>query len=366
MENLDVQVRKIVRQMRDNPVHMYAMQRRSKELVEKVKGGEIVLPDSGDKQSTWQMSEYSFFEEDEDICVYLDFRNQVFGSLDQPDKTHGHFKDFLHSHEFFEIFYVYSGVCHCYFDGREFKLPQGTIWVFNTQCAHSVYLPDDETNLVNILLRKSTFSATLLGMINDNDLFLSFFLNSIYNSNSAPKQLQFTAEPGGMPEFYIFKIIEEYARKSPYSQSIMKHLFCCLLAELARQYRERADSRDREGGLHISQVISYISDNYSTATLQSTAEHFHYNPNYLSKYMLKHTNQTFSEYLTKFKLDKAAHLLTSTALPLERIASLTGYSERSAFDKAFKKYSGLTPRQYRVRRQETHLPPGKRGEAARG
>ena len=73
--------------------------------------------------------------------------------------------------------------------------------------------------------------------------------------------------------------------------------------------------------------------------------------------MLKHTNQTFSEYLTRFKLEKAAHLLTSTALPLERVASLTGYSERSAFDKAFKKFSGLTPRQYRSQKQAAPLVP---------
>ena len=354
-ENLEARVRAIIHRMRENPVHMYAMQRRSAEIVEKVQKGEIKLPQ--DTPGFWQMNEYSFFEEDEDICVYLDFRNQVFSRADSLDKTKSHFKEYLHSHEFFELFYVYSGTCHCYFDGREFRLPKGTIWIFNTQCAHNVYLPDDRTNLVNILLRKSTFSAALLGMINDNDLFLSFFLNSIYNSDSAPKQLQFTTEPGGMSEFYIFKIIEEYAGKSPYSQSIMKHLFCCLLAELTRQYRERADNRGRESGLHISQVISYISNNYRTATLQSTAEHFHYNPSYLSKYMLKHTNQTFSEYLTRFKLEKAAHLLTSTALPLERVASLTGYSERSAFDKAFKKFSGLTPRQYRSQKQAAPLVP---------
>ena len=115
-ENLEARVRAIIHRMRENPVHMYAMQRRSAEIVEKVQKGEIKLPQ--DTPGFWQMNEYSFFEEDEDICVYLDFRNQVFSGADSLDKTKSHFKEYLHSHEFFELFYVYSGTCHCYFDGR--------------------------------------------------------------------------------------------------------------------------------------------------------------------------------------------------------------------------------------------------------
>lgn len=348
-ESINQQVEQVIQRIKDNPVHMRKCLERGKKRKKKA---------SAYRNTRLHcMAEEEIFDDSEDITVYVDFCGGIFPGTEPLEERREKARRFLHAHDFFEMMYVYSGMCYCNFDHREYALPEGSIWMFNTQCAHSVVVPNDGSTLINILLRKSTFSAALLGMINDNDLFLGFFLNSIYNSDSAPKQLQFTAEPGGMSEFYIFKIIEEYAGKSPYSQSIMKHLFCCLLAELTRQYRERADSRGRESGLHISQVISYISDNYRTATLQSTAEHFHYNPSYLSKYMLKHTNQTFSEYLTRFKLEKAAHLLTSTALPLERVASLTGYSERSAFDKAFKKYSGLTPRQYRSQKQSATLVP---------
>ena len=44
----------------------------------------------------------------------------------------------------------------------------------------------------------------------------------------------------------------------------------------------------------------------------------------------------------------AEHLLSKSQYPLNEIAFLTGFSEQSAFNRAFKRWAGTTPRSYRL------------------
>ena len=184
-------------------------------------------------------------------------------------------------------------------------------------------------------------------MIQDNDLFLDFFLKSIYDANTQPHHMQFQAQPGSEIEFYIFKIILEYANQSNYRQSIMKLMLSTLLTELARDYQLRSETEDKTASIDILNIIAYISDHYTDVTLKSTAEHFHYSPDYISKCIYKYTGYSFLEYMKRYKLSKAEYLLLHTKLPLEQVASMVGYSQRSSFDREFKKHYSLTPSRYR-------------------
>ena len=57
---------------------------------------------------------------------------------------------------------------------------------------------------------------------------------------------------------------------------------------------------------------------------------------------------TFSEIAEELKSDLAKHYLRGSDLPISQIAWLLGYSEVSAFTHAFKRWTGMTPRQSRA------------------
>lgn len=344
-KEIDKEVAQAVGRIKKNPVHMERLCRRFKQNRAKQQSVSRVV----NGKTCHARQENSYFSDNEDITVYVDFcSDRYFVKTDPIDVRRKQAAKWLHTHEFFEMMYVYSGACYCYFGGEEFLLPKGTIWIFNTQCAHNVVVPDDGSTLVNILLRKSTFSATILNMIQGNDLFLNFFLNSIYNVNNLPHYMQFDAEPGSVIEFYLFKILLEYERSSNYNQDIMKLMLSSLLTELARDYQIRAEQKDQTASIDILNIIAYISSNYADVTLKSTAEHFHYSPDYISKCILKYTGYSFLEYMKRYKLNKAEYLLQTTDLPLDQIASMVGYHQRSSFDREFKKHFTITPGRYRT------------------
>ena len=59
------------------------------------------------------------------------------------------------------------------------------------------------------------------------------------------------------------------------------------------------------------------------------------------------TGMTFKEYLNRVRVEEAERLLTNTDYPIIDIAVACGYRDQSYFTTVFKKYTGLTPRQYR-------------------
>ena len=56
---------------------------------------------------------------------------------------------------------------------------------------------------------------------------------------------------------------------------------------------------------------------------------------------------TFSDIADELKRDLATHYLKDRDLPISQIAWLLGYREVSAFTHAFKRWTGMTPRQAR-------------------
>lgn len=64
------------------------------------------------------------------------------------------------------------------------------------------------------------------------------------------------------------------------------------------------------------------------------------------------TGQTFTEYLTGIRCDKAAELLMNTDRTILDIAEACGFGNLSHFYHVFKRHKGSSPRQYRTRSLE--------------
>lgn len=99
---------------------------------------------------------------------------------------------------------------------------------------------------------------------------------------------------------------------------------------------------------YIDFVKKYISENYSTPIyINELAEFTNLSPSYLSDLFKKKIGVSFTEYLIKFRLNKAIELMNSTDLKLVEIANLVGYPDYAQFNKIFKKYMKKSPKKYK-------------------
>lgn len=98
----------------------------------------------------------------------------------------------------------------------------------------------------------------------------------------------------------------------------------------------------------IKKAIQYISQHFSEdLTLEQVAGHVHLNAAYFSSMFKQSTGSSFKEYLNMVRIEESKRLLANTDYTIIDIAIAAGFEDQSYFSKVFKKYTGLTPRQYR-------------------
>ena len=99
----------------------------------------------------------------------------------------------------------------------------------------------------------------------------------------------------------------------------------------------------------VKQVLVYIEDNYrdSSLCLVGMAEHFGYSSSYMSKFITQNLNTSFSELISKKRLDYTKDCLIHTDKQIAQIAQEAGYANLSNFTRRFKSSENMTPGQYR-------------------
>jgi two-component system response regulator YesN len=106
---------------------------------------------------------------------------------------------------------------------------------------------------------------------------------------------------------------------------------------------------DRNG---IIKAAQYIGQYYQQEiSLQSISSLVHLSKNYFANLFKKEMGESFLEYLTRIRIEKAMTLLTSE-LKTADIGHLVGIPDPKYFSKVFKKITGLSPSEYRVRAKE--------------
>ncbi len=100
-------------------------------------------------------------------------------------------------------------------------------------------------------------------------------------------------------------------------------------------------------GSRIKKIREYIAEHCdSQLSLNSVAEAFSLNPNYLSQLFRRETGERFGYYVSKVRIEKAKQLLRDTDWDVRRVAEAVGYGGDEYFSRVFKDHTGMAPRQY--------------------
>jgi two-component system response regulator YesN len=108
----------------------------------------------------------------------------------------------------------------------------------------------------------------------------------------------------------------------------------------------------RPGGQHqklIRQAKEYIEQHYadSELSLNEVAARANLSASHFSVVFSQETQQTFKEYLTEIRINKAKELLRMTTLRSADIAYQVGYNDPHYFSSVFKRNTGLSPIEFR-------------------
>jgi len=121
-----------------------------------------------------------------------------------------------------------------------------------------------------------------------------------------------------------------------------------IMLELLERIRYAAQSNNKQQ--LVLRIKQYIKSHYqSPLSLDQLANEFFINPSYLSKLFKDETAEKLSDYITAVRLEKAKQMLSSGSARIQDVAVNAGYDDYRYFCTVFKKATGMTPLQYRVK-----------------
>lgn len=246
-------------------------------------------------------------------------------------------RDPLHSYEFIQVTYVYSGTLHVHFRDREELVPQGHLCLIGEKVVHSYELPTQDDIALSIQVDPAYFTTNLLRELEPHPI-VTFLVN---NKKQADAYQVFDYSGDDRVHLLFRNLLLEYLSPDFCSKAIIESYFQLLSALIIRSVGEKKD--DSGDFQKISQILRYIDKNFATVRLKELAEHFHYSEKHISNLIRAGTGQSFSEYVLALRLHQARDLIVSTSLPVNEIADHCGFSNHTHFYKTFQRYYGKTP-----------------------
>ena len=119
-----------------------------------------------------------------------------------------------------------------------------------------------------------------------------------------------------------------------------------------RRICEQMNSVQTNSGMQvIDRVKEFVMNNYrdSELSLSSAAEYASVSTGYLSGLFKKESGTNFVKYLTDVRMEKCMQLLRTTDMKTYEIAYETGFSNPHYFSISFKKYTGMSPSEFRAK-----------------
>lgn len=153
---------------------------------------------------------------------------------------------------------------------------------------------------------------------------------------------------GGIPPKEAYQLSDFYLQKSDECRHVTE-----LIAFRNRAIRDLAErvlqkKTHKKSSNYVEICKDYIEKHYKEKIyLDDIAEALGVSSTYLSRLFSKETGMRLQDYITGYRIDWATNMLLYSDESIAYIAEYVNFPSQSYFGKVFKKYKGMTPKEYR-------------------
>lgn len=254
----------------------------------------------------------------------------------------------LHIHEFFEIVYVESGsLIHLYGPTRK-QIHAGSLFIVNPAIPHGYDLVSGEpAQIWNIVLTEEALnvlslkadSASLIGEITGHQRYALNYLH-----------ITFSPETNAEVQEIVKKMDHEYQTKRRGYQVILSGYLMALVGLISRAFAE-SGLPPRAGSYHqgkLGEVTRYIVENcHRPMSVEHLAKIHGWTPDHLNRLIKRSFGDTTQGFIGRVRAAKAARLMLIDGVTVDQAAKSVGYGDARALRRAFKRYYGVSPSEFR-------------------
>ncbi len=344
MNNYDIVLDYLQRMNADEQIYQeYYLAKKEKRLrefldslnIEELKKRKLLISEIVPENTTTEMLDEEYFDAASKNAVYLSKHNR-------------YTPRFEHTHIFFEIICVLKGHAKHYVLGEKMTLHEGDLCLVSPSIYHSIVVNDEESIVLNILIRRKMIEDIFYNVLRDNSIISSFILNSLYMKNHS-SYLLFHTEGDTEIKNMILDMYIEQLEEDMYSNRIISSMLIIFFTKLVRKYRRTVEYSDNiKNSEKTATIFRYILENIEDITLYDLADHLNYSVPHCSKVIKQLTGSTFNQLVHRLRFEQAETLLKTTAMSIQTISEQLGYENPENFMRAFKKQYHMTPTEYRM------------------
>lgn len=251
----------------------------------------------------------------------------------------------LHSHNFYEILCCTNTCGAEYLVGsKRYRLQKGDIIFVSPGVSHRPILPEQMLE---------GYSRDVLWLSTEFLQLLARNSPELVPAQPRRTDLLRTADSqwAFLPEL-IHKGVLEYEAQLPGWRSVVIGNALAVVAHLSRAFSDECATIPKEEKPELlDRIMAYIEKHYaSDISLSDTARHFYVSESTVSHLFKEKMGVSFYHCVTQRRLIAAKELIVKGEL-LEAVGEQVGFSDYSAFYRAFKGEYGISPRQYRKMQQ---------------
>lgn len=252
-----------------------------------------------------------------------------------------------HIHDAYELLLVLSPQVCCSINNKDYIVQQNSILIFNNTDLHQIKLMGSERYIRYVIYFEPEFIAHMSTM---QTQLLECFYNRAFDS---PRILPLTTEELMQIRSLIEQIqaVQE-GKKDAYGYDLLLHTRLAeLLVSVNRLYRSYHGITDHQLPPDYRQfyrLLDYVHQHLDERiTLETLAAQFYLSKRFVSQIFHKVVGMSLGEYVVRCRIMRATILL-SNGLRVEEVCEQTGFQNLSHFSRTFKKYIGISPKQYSV------------------
>jgi AraC-like DNA-binding protein len=269
---------------------------------------------------------------------YLNEDFRFFHLKDKKSEEHT-----FHYHDFNKIVIFISGNATYVIEGKYYKLRPWDILFVGSNELHKPIIDPNEYYERIIIWVNSNF--LLSHSTEDINLFTCFELaikEKIKLFRLSPDNLNVIKDT-------LFSLEKEIRDREFGGKILQKSIFVQLIVYLNRlilRTQSKKDEKDIQYDERIINILSYINESLeSDLSIDNIALKFYMNRYYLMHHFKDQTGYTLHNYILQKRLSKAATLIKK-GLQIANVSDQCGFKDYSSFVRAFKKFFGLSPKQY--------------------
>jgi len=254
-------------------------------------------------------------------------------------------------HDHLEIAYIYKGSGTFAIGGREYGAEEGDLFLVNNGVFHLLEAkPSRSLKVVTLYFLEDLFCR--YGSSETDFEYLLLF-------HSPAKGLDPKVSLDQPTRRKVFLLLDQIAgelkAEKSYHRIAVKNCLCQILLILNRAAgieRSPADPpklRMRDIS-RLKPVFDFIHERYcNKLALKEISAASNMSVSHLCRYFKKVTGQTITEYIKRFRVDRAKELLIEDERSITWIAQEVGFESHSYFDRIFHEVTHVTPQEFRRR-----------------